>query len=162
MSAIGFEEVSNLENVREIETFYPVENGEKLEIKILFDDGALRISIPDNYPDIIPEMKPDFPELDNKVISTLLDCSAELLIGQKMLENLLTELEDSILPDLRENREINRKNRKEPEEKIEKSTGSKPEEPTNTKQKEKKTRKKSPEKSKAKMKVGCHREARIL
>lgn len=104
MSSTGLLEVYTLQEIRNIEIISDMSTNEKLEIKVHFTDGWLMVKILEEYPQIRPIFHPQFSELDNTVIATLLNCSADLLIGGQMLDNLINELENSILPDLRENR----------------------------------------------------------
>ena len=71
-------------------------------------DGELVILMSENYPRSRPTLKPNFPELDNGVIKLLLDGVCDNHLGKNVLETIYLELENTILPDLRNDAKNNR------------------------------------------------------
>ena len=109
-SIIGLNELVALQE------FYDIIIDENCQEAILFlEDGSLGLIIPEEYPEEIPNFKPNFPALDNSVILILLTGLAENNTGEEMLKILFDELEFNILPDLKTDRIASVKAREEKE-----------------------------------------------
>jgi hypothetical protein len=104
MSAIALNEIYILQELRDIEILSDLSGEEEIEILIKFSDGTLRLKIPDEFPELPVRCFPNFLDFNDKTITTLLH-NISFDNDEGMIEKMIDEMEQNILPDLRSDKE---------------------------------------------------------